>query len=86
MTKPKTKKIKHLHKTPVKKMPKPAVDFDRDKNLSYLPQDESLDPLLEVPIVFETDIERPVPGGERNSPKNFETDEPPMPGNKETEI
>lgn len=86
MTKPKPKKVKHLHKTPVKEIPKPAVDFDRDKNLSYLPQDESLDPLLEYPIVFEADVERPVPGTERNRPKNFETDEPPLPGSHDTDV
>lgn len=86
MTKTKPKKVKHLHKTPVKKIPKPALDFDRDKNLRYLPQDESLDPLLEIPIVFESDVERPVPGTERNQPKNFETDEPPLPGNREPEV
>ena len=27
-----------------KKMPHPAVDFDRDKNEAYLPQDESVEP------------------------------------------
>lgn len=68
MPKPKTKKVKHLHKTPVKKIPKPALDFDRDKNLSYLPQDESLDPLLEYPIVYESDIERPVSDLSRKNP------------------
>lgn len=57
----KLKKIKPLHKTPVKEIPKPALDFDRDKNLTYLPQDESLDPLLEYPIAFEADIEKPEP-------------------------
>ncbi len=61
MSKSKPRKVKPLHKTPAKKIPKPALDFDRDKNLSYLPQDESLDPLLEYPIVFETD-ELPLPG------------------------
>ncbi len=57
-----------MHRTPVKKIPKPALDFDRDKNLSYLPQDESLDPLLEYPIVYESDIERPVSDSNRNNP------------------
>lgn len=55
MTKPRPRKVKPLHKTPVKEIPKPALDFDRDKNLSYLPQDESLDPLLEYPTAFETE-------------------------------
>lgn len=64
MTNLKPRKVKPLHKTPVKKIPKPALDFDRDKNLSYLPQDESLDPLLEYPTVFETDDQ---PSTDRNN-------------------
>ena len=84
MTKTKAKKVKPLHKTPVKEIPKPALDFDRDKNLSYLPQDESLDPLLEYPIVFETDVERPVPKTNRSQPQIFETDEQAFAGNLST--
>ena len=86
MTKTKAKKVKPLHKTPVKEIPKPALDFDRDKNLSYLPQDESLDPLLEYPIVFETDVERPVPETNRSQPQIFETDEPPLPGSNSPDV
>ena len=79
------KKIKPLHKTPVKKIPKPAVDFDRDKNLSYLPQDESLDPLLEYPVVYEADVERPITDTDRGGPQKFETDERPLPDRNNTD-
>lgn len=70
MTKSKMKSLKPLHKTPVKKIPKPALDFDRDKNLTYLPQDESLDPLLRYPLAYENDVERP--SDEMPAPKDHE--------------
>lgn len=73
MAKLKSENLKPLHKTPVKKIPKPALDFDRDKNLTYIPQDESLDPLLEFPIAFETDIERPAAETDKRS-----TRQPPL--------
>ena len=86
MTKPKPRKVKPLHKTPVKKIPKPALDFDRDKNLSYLPQDESLDPLLEYPTVFETDVERPMPASDRNQLQKFGTDGSPLPESNNSDV
>lgn len=44
----------------LKKMPHPAVDFDRDKNEAYLPQDESVEPfdhiVDEVPNLSDEDL------------------------------
>ena len=80
-------KEKPIHKTPVKKIPKPAVDFDRDKNLTYIPQDESLDPLMEYPHAYETDVERPITDSEKRiDTGNFQTDQRPSPNQSNTDV
>lgn len=45
-------------KTAFKKIRKPALDFDRDKNQTYRPQDESINPSVVYPADVESDIER----------------------------
>ena len=81
------KKEKSKHKTPVKKIPKPAVDFDRDKNMSYIPQDESLDPLMEYPHTYETDVERPISDDEKNNEaETFQTDQRPATDQSSTDV
>src|SRR3989338_10419878 len=51
------------HKASLKKLPKPALDFDRDKNEIYRPQDEAID-LSVAPIDYEEDIESSVIEGD----------------------
>lgn len=57
------------HKASLRKLPKPALDFDRDKNEIYRPQDESID-LAAESAGFEEDIERPVTEGDKARTSN----------------
>lgn len=61
------------HKASLKKLPKPALDFDRDKNEIYRPQDESIDLLVEYPADHEQDIERPDTEGDKVRMQGDET-------------
>lgn len=60
------------HKASLKKLPKPALDFDRDKNEIYRPQDEAID-LSVAPVDYEEDIERPVAEGDKLRTQSNET-------------
>lgn len=54
----KNKKNNRL-KLPHRKFPKPAVEFDRDKNQTYIPQDESIDPLEVISAAPDMGLENP---------------------------